>query len=358
MPNKPMILNNGTVACSATDYIGHPFEGGLWSFNGGRELLVAALRRPCSYDTRDSVDPAAIRRGRAVWTTWRSVDGGVSWCEDSVLADVADIVARIERGEDELQQSDLSVSGDTVLLALLTIAYDGRKLPVLFASCDGGHSWKGPSVIKGMPHECPDGYAQSSYCVRSDGARLVFMTTTHPNNRAHPCVFLFEGFVSHCILLSNLPQHSEMERVFPSPAMLADGRVVVAVTERMSESPGHTLMYGSGDGGRTWEYLSRANDIGTPAHLLALSDGRLLLTYGFPLPPYRLVARLSDDGGVTWSDEMVLCEGGGSPDLGSARSIERYDGAIVTLYQWNDAGDDVAFRGGRRYLAALVWSIR
>ena len=39
----------------------------------------------------------------------------------------------------------------------------------------------------------------------------------------------------------------------------------------------------------------------------------------------------------------------------AARSIQRDDGDIVTVYQWNDAGETGAFYGGRRYLAAAVW---
>lgn len=355
MTTKNPILHQTVIARDENAYIGCPFEGGFWSFDGGRDLLVAALRTPCRYDTRASVNPDRIRRGQAAWTTWRSRNGGRSWKADAPLFTVADAVRCTAAQETGPDAAPAPVSNPDVILAAFSIPFFQNESPGLFVSRDRGRSWTGPQVLSNVSIRLPNAYAQSSTCIRADGSMLFVLTTLYPDNRRRPCALLLDDLAGRRSLLSYLPRHRDMDRVFPSPATLPDGRIVVAVTEKMCDSPGHTLLFGSEDDGRTWSLLGRANDIGEPAHLLALRDGRLALTYGFPLPPYRLAARLSEDGGRSWSDEQILREGGGSPDLGSARSIQRDDGDIVTVYQWNDAGETGAFYGGRRYLAAAVW---
>jgi len=47
----------------------------------------------------------------------------------------------------------------------------------------------------------------------------------------------------------------------------------------------------------------------------------------------------------------VLRDDGGSPDLGYPRSVVRSDGAVVTIYYWNDRPDG----DGERYIAATIW---
>ncbi len=352
---EALIEESVVVASDAASYIGQPFEGGAWSFDGGRELLVAALETPCSYQSRGSVDPYSVRRGRAAWQTWRSRDGGSTWQRDAVLHRIADTLARLEEGGIEPLAHGLTVPDSKRLMAMLSVPVGQHLTAGIFVSPDRGGTWQGPNLINGLSLSFKESYAESAILPREDGSLLLFATSRHPNNIPRPAVMLLSGAESYLTLLSYLPHHVDMERRFPSPVRLPDGRIVVAVTQRMAEAPGHTLIFSSDDDGRTWESLQRVNDIGDPAHLLALRDGRLLLTYGVPLPPYRLVARLSEDGGASWSEAYLLREGGGSADLGSARTIERADGTLVTLYQWNDADDEVIFSGGRRYLAALLW---
>ena len=67
-----------------------------------------------------------------------------------------------------------------------------------------------------------------------------------------------------------------------------------------------------------------------------MKDGRLALMYGFRSEPYGMRARLSNDKGQTWSDEIVLRNDAGCWDLGYPRSVQRPDGKIVTVYYYND----------------------
>ena len=76
---------------------------------------------------------------------------------------------------------------------------------------------------------------------------------------------------------------------------------------------------------------------GFPAHVLELSDGRLLCAYGYRRPPFGVRATLSYDGGETWdiANEIVVRDDGGTSDLGYPVSIELPDGRVLMAYYFN-----------------------
>ena len=85
--------------------------------------------------------------------------------------------------------------------------------------------------------------------------------------------------------------------------------------------------------------------------MIRLRDGRICLTYGFRDAPYGMRARVSEDEGASWSEEIVLRDDGGNHDLGYPRSIQRSDGKIVTVYYFNDRPET------ERYIAATIWKV-
>jgi hypothetical protein len=98
----------------------------------------------------------------------------------------------------------------------------------------------------------------------------------------------------------------------------------------------------SEDGGHTWTDPRPTEIIGKPPHLTRLSDGRILLTYGYRHEPYGQRACLSEDGGATWEyeREIVLRDDAPSGDLGYPASVECDDGTILTVYyQQETAGE-------------------
>ncbi|MEZ4734375.1 MAG: sialidase family protein [Caldilineaceae bacterium] len=62
-------------------------------------------------------------------------------------------------------------------------------------------------------------------------------------------------------------------------------------------------------------------------------------------------AKLSNDDGATWGEEIILRADGGNHDIGYPRTVQRPDGAIVTVYYYNDEAED-------RYLAATLASVK
>ena len=89
----------------------------------------------------------------------------------------------------------------------------------------------------------------------------------------------------------------------------------------------------SDDGGRSWATPFPTRLWGFPPHLLQLSDGRILCSYGYRRPPFGQRACTSADG-ITWNpeDEIVLRADAPNGDLGYPASVELGRGRILTVY--------------------------
>jgi hypothetical protein len=96
----------------------------------------------------------------------------------------------------------------------------------------------------------------------------------------------------------------------------------------------------SRDGGKSWTNPVETNiTSGACPRLLKLSDRRILLTYGRRYEPYGLYARLSSDGGKTWSDTSWLLRAAPNSNQGYSSSIEIEPGRIFTAcYAQNKDG--------------------
>lgn len=94
-----------------------------------------------------------------------------------------------------------------------------------------------------------------------------------------------------------------------------------------------TLLFRSEDDGLTWENLGPVTEQRqVPAHLLQLEDGRIVLSYGDRREGhFGIGARISDDGGRTWSKPRALAS---MPawDGGYPASLETSDGRIMTVF--------------------------
>ena len=79
---------------------------------------------------------------------------------------------------------------------------------------------------------------------------------------------------------------------------------------------------------------------GHPPHLLALADGRLLMTYGWRRPGFGVRARVSVKRGnyLWWSDEVILCDQADNLDVGYPSTVQLPDGSLVSLwYQYRES---------------------
>ncbi len=119
-------------------------------------------------------------------------------------------------------------------------------------------------------------------------------------------------------------------------AIRAQGREVEAATGESFT----IYLTRSTDGGNTWTVPEPTGFCGSPPHLLLHSSGAVILSYGRRKLPYRECARISHDGGVTWSEELVLNDQSPHEDMGYPCTAELPDGSLITVYYQMVPGDD------------------
>ena len=149
---------------------------------------------------------------------------------------------------------------------------------------------------------------------------------------------------------------------------LPNGRIVAMVrtssgSKAIPPEKKYLFQTHSDDGGKTWSKVRKTEMWGYPPHLLLLSSGDVLCSYGYRRAPYGVRACLSRDGCATWeiADEIVLRDDGlttdgtvagkGTPaDLGYPRTVELADGSLFTVY-YMTLGDSVT------HVAATRWAL-
>lgn len=115
---------------------------------------------------------------------------------------------------------------------------------------------------------------------------------------------------------------------------LGGGRWLAAGRELNPSQPGHYLvLLSSEDDARSWRKrmpLTLPTQIN--GNLMKLADGRILLTFGNRnWGNYGVDARLSEDGGATWSPPFRLARCPRA-DCGYPSGVQLADGSVVTAY--------------------------
>jgi len=95
----------------------------------------------------------------------------------------------------------------------------------------------------------------------------------------------------------------------------------------------------SEDKGRTWSAPEMLLDEtgGAPPHLIQLSSGVLLSTYGRRKQPYGIMAMISHDGGNSWEKDIRIYENLASDDIGYPSTVELSDGTLLTVFYATDS---------------------
>jgi len=121
-------------------------------------------------------------------------------------------------------------------------------------------------------------------------------------------------------------------------AEASDGRLIVQVRNHNKKHHRETLQCESSDGGKTWTELHSIGVWGLPSYLTPLKDGRLLMSYGYRRKPYGNQARVSEDGGRTWSEPVIISGDGAGGDLGYPSTAQLDDGTLVSVWYEKMAG--------------------
>lgn len=148
-------------------------------------------------------------------------------------------------------------------------------------------------------------------------------------------------------LISNVycPKPDSLRFGEPHILQMDSGRIIMMI--RVATKPYNDLdprcyLWGtySDDSGHTWAKPFKTPLWGYPPHLLLLSDGRVLCTYGYRRPPFGQRACISDDG-ITWKkeNEIILRDDAFNKDLGYPVSVELEPGKVLSVYYQPDPAD-------------------
>lgn len=271
-----------------------------------------------------------------------SRDGGMNWEYSGTPVPHEEAVIRMNHA--------FGTASDGALIVLCS-GWGGRDyreytLPVTVSrSEDGGKTWdRGGSVIlpPGVPNLTPYGTISRI----NSGTLAVCMydrTTSGAFNRS----FLFFSYDdgrtwrNPFIIGEKGVIIDPFAGNFNETAILRTGQNRLIAAARTFSTLPKLVLLTSVDRGRTWnvpEAMTGCSLTGFdehPGHFLKLSDGRILLTYGIRWGIHGIGARVSEDGGVTWSRPMVVISFGGN-DGGYPSSVQLGDSTIVTAY-YSDA---------------------
>lgn len=334
---------------------GWPANHGIWSW--GDEILVGFS---AGYYQDHGPNLHAIDHDRPEeHLLARSLDGGETWSIENPAKQGALIpVGRVLHGitppglqERPWQDCPGGIDFTHPDFALTVRLTDVDAGPSRFYySTNRGRLWQGPYRLPlfGQPGIA----ARTDYIPNGKEDCLLFLTASKANGReGRPlCVRTIDGgktwrFISW--IGDEPPGYS----IMPSSVRLGVNELLSAI--RCHNADKNWIdTYRSQDNGQSWRLDATAvPDVGegNPPSLIRLKDGRLCLTYGYRASPYGIRARLSNDGGHTWSREMIVRGNGGGRDLGYPRAIQRPDGKIVTVYYFHDNPK------GDRYIAATIW---
>lgn len=327
---------------------GWPANHGMWSW--GDEIVVG--HRAGHFKQ--------VERGHAIdrdkpseeWQA-RSVDGGLTWVTEKPPS----IVPPHLGGRKPMAcPGNLDFAHpDMALMFRMTSANAGESR--FYYSNDRARTWQGPYELPNFGQ--PGIAARTDYIVNSRHDLVIFVTAAKQNGREGRVLMArtLDGGKSW-EFVSWIGPEPDGYSIMPSSVRLSPTRLLTTI--RRKEGKAHWIdAWASGDNGSTWQWLNRPGPVttdsmqianaGNPPSLLSLRDGRLAMIYGYRNPPYGIRAKLSDDGGITWSQEIVLRADAGGWDIGYPVSVQRSDGRIVSVYYYNDHPDE------ERYIAATIW---
>ncbi len=346
--NKPQsdknhIIKHITVYAAKSEYLAWPDI--VRAKNG--DLIVAACR------SEEHVGPD----GQII--TVRSSDNGETWNKPEILYDsVADD-----------RESGLTILKDGTIIAnmwtthhtrknYLTTYKDGYDHETLVRwgefvnkpeyknasaiegryvsfSTDNGLTWSkpefGPESIHGGI-ELQNGTILVASYRKGGGNILFFSAENHKGPWKQGSIY-------------EVPQTDSLRFGEPHILQLASGRIIMMLrsTAKPYDDQRNDLFLWetySDDNGKTWAEAYPTPLWGFPPHLLQLSDGRILCTYGHRRPPYGQRACISSDG-LTWKkeDEFILRDDAYNKDLGYPASVELEPGKILSIYYQPDPAD-------------------
>ena len=337
---------------------GWPANHGIWSW--GNEILVGFTQGEYKdlgpdrhHIDREKPERHFLARSKDGGETWKITDPG----KEGYLVPEGGFLHGIPRKDVPIPEVKQCPGGvdfthpDFAMTVRTTDIHDGESR--FWYSYDRGHTWEGPFVLPDFGF--PGTAARTDYIVNGKHDCMLFITVAKDNGKeGRPvCVRTRDGGKTWT-LEGEIGPEPRGFAIMPATVRLSETDLLTVVRRRRGPKRWQSA-YLSEDNGKTWEYLNdpvKDAGEGNPASLMKLEDGRLCLTYGYRAEPFSIRAKLSEDDGRTWSEDIVLRDDGANRDVGYTRMVQRPDGKVVVLYYFNDEET-----GPERYVAATIWTL-
>ena len=335
-------------------YGGWPANHGIWAW--GNEILVGFSWGHMSGGTAERGHPIDRQRPEEHMLA-RSLDGGETWAIEKpqglIPPPTPGNIAGVPTDKGGKEAVDLTTP--------INFAAPGFALTARMSSIHTGPSWFFYTTDKGKnwngPFKLPDfGFkgiaARTDYIVDGQRELTIFLTAAKSNGREGRviCARTTDGGLTFKLVGTVGPEPEGNDfAIMPSSLRLSPASILTLVRHRRwIES------YRTDDNGATWKHVVRAvpdTGRGNPPSLAKLTNGQLVVTFGYRAEPYGIRARISHDQGQTWSNDIVLRSDASDWDLGYTRTVQRPDGKLVTVYYYNDATSP------ERYIGATIWTV-
>lgn len=339
---------------------GWPANHGIWSW--GNEILVGFAK---GYYKDLGPERHNIDREKTEWHLLaRSTDGGKSW----MIEDPGETGALVvpDLGEDgsyhgtireDVEPPDVRDCNEGIKFAHPDFALKAYTDNIdagqsrFWYSYDRGKSWKGPCRIPDFG--APGTAARTDYIVEGSKTCTMFVTAAKSNGEeGRPMCIRTKDGGKNWSFVSWIGPEPDGFSIMPASVRLSESELLVTVRRREGDRR-FIASYLSEDNGETWTRLGTPVEDtgeGNPPAMIQLEDGRILLVYGYRAEPYSIRAKLSNDGGRTWSDPYILRGNGSDRDIGYPRVVQRPDGKVVAVYYFVDEKS-----GPERFVEAAIW---
>ena len=188
------------------------------------------------------------------------------------------------------------------------------------------------------PMFSPQQWDEPPFQVRNgQGNRLIDGEILKEPSRVFICISRDDGHT--WAETREIAAHPDYYFVEPAMIKLRSGRLLCHM--RNCRQTGQLWQVFSDDGGESWSVPELTPMWGYPAHLIQLSDGRVLSVYGHRREPYGIRACLSHDEGRSWDydDEVIIRDDLVSGAIGYPVSMLLEDDKLVTVY-WDENAND------------------
>ena len=323
-------------------FAGWPANNGVWIWDD--EILVgfhAGFYK--SSESSHSID----RDKPSQRLFARSLDGGETWT--------------IESFEHITDDGEATVDSINFAHPDFAMRCDGGEFRV---SDNRGKTWQAPYRLPDIGKLT----SRTDYIVNSPKDCLFFLSAKEKRVEANLqdrafCAQTTDGGKT-INFLSWMTDDISVRSVMPSTVRISENQLVSAMRRKKNfrQSDGSEItknwidVYKSDDNGQSWEFLSKVADTdkgeknGNPPSMVRLKDGRLCVTYGYRSLPYGIRAKISEDNGKTWGDEIHLRDDGRTWDFGYTRTVQRTDGKLVTIYYYTTVENP------EQHIAATIWN--